>query len=301
MVMRKKKEQTPFGYVYEIINKTNGKTYVGKRTLRLDKNWRQYIGSGVVIQQAIKKYGEENFVKRLVTYCYSENDLIVTEEDEINKAWKNRRGQYNLSANGFSGGDTITDLPAKTREEIRKRQSEGIKNSHKVKLYRKREKEERIQLRKRHEKEVLTTFKELKSVKDTHKELGLSRRLVREILDDNSIQPILRNRPHNMRKTPVRLKIALANFKNTEYPDGLNGIEKHDQLLKEENINFILQSKKSAISAKHFKIGKTAMLRFIRRHGLNNYDGVDKTPCYICKSRGIDPFSYSPRATANSS
>ena len=73
----------PYGYIYRIINSINGKTYIGMRKLSLDKRWRQYLGSGVLIKQAINKYGENSFIKEFICYEYSESELSKKEVEII--------------------------------------------------------------------------------------------------------------------------------------------------------------------------------------------------------------------------
>ena len=48
--------------VYLTTNLINGKKYIGS-TARTDKDVKYYLGSGVNISQAIKKYGKENFTR----------------------------------------------------------------------------------------------------------------------------------------------------------------------------------------------------------------------------------------------
>ena len=56
-----------YGYIYTIINKVNGKTYIGQHTS--NKYWYEdkYMGSGKNLFCAYNKYGKENFEKYLTT------------------------------------------------------------------------------------------------------------------------------------------------------------------------------------------------------------------------------------------
>lgn len=87
----------PYGYVYLIRNKINNKTYIGIRKLSRDKYWREYLGSGKLIKDAISKYGPENFVKSLVSFHSNQEELIVAERNLIQKYKKDDRAEYNLA------------------------------------------------------------------------------------------------------------------------------------------------------------------------------------------------------------
>ena len=66
----------PIGFVYLTTNIVNGKIYVGQFTFKKDKRLNAiYLGSGTVIEQAIKKYGRKNFKRRILKLCYSINQL----------------------------------------------------------------------------------------------------------------------------------------------------------------------------------------------------------------------------------
>jgi group I intron endonuclease len=100
--------------VYLIENLINGKKYVGMDT----NNNPKYLGSGILITKAIKKYGKENFKKSVLEYCFSIEELEVKETWWINyfNALE-REDFYNLEDNKKRG---INPFANKTPEELRK-------------------------------------------------------------------------------------------------------------------------------------------------------------------------------------
>ena len=91
--------------IYKTTNKVNGKFYIGKDA----KNKRTYLGSGVVLKQAITKYGKENFEKEILEYCTDLEQLSQREVYWISKLNALEDG-YNLTEGG-TGGDTWTNNP----------------------------------------------------------------------------------------------------------------------------------------------------------------------------------------------
>lgn len=63
--------------LYRITNLLNGKMYVGKHITK-DLNDR-YMGSGLILKRAIKKYGRENFRKEWLMFCEDEDELNYME------------------------------------------------------------------------------------------------------------------------------------------------------------------------------------------------------------------------------
>lgn len=49
------------GFIYITINRTNGRSYIGKK--HFIHGWEDYLGSGKIIKQAIKKRVKITFTK----------------------------------------------------------------------------------------------------------------------------------------------------------------------------------------------------------------------------------------------
>lgn len=103
-------------YVYEITNIINGKKYIGKRSCNCPIKEDKYMGSGVLLKKAIKKYGVENFKKEILEVCYNEELALDREAYYIEqvKAY-NDVNYYNISSGGNGG---YRNFAGKTEEEI---------------------------------------------------------------------------------------------------------------------------------------------------------------------------------------
>lgn len=115
-------------YVYEITNLINNKKYIGKRSSNCSIEEDKYMGSGKCLKRAFKKYGRENFSKRILEICETEKEAFAREVYYIGlvKAWKNPM-YYNISSGG-EGGSAV--FAGKSEEEIlvwKKKMSESRK------------------------------------------------------------------------------------------------------------------------------------------------------------------------------
>lgn len=108
--------------IYKITNLSNGKIYIGKDTLS-NKN---YMGSGVLIRRAIKKYGIECFQKEVIYETDNYEDLSNSEKYWIEFYKSDDRNiGYNISKGG-DGGDTMSNNPK--LNEIKDKISQSLKN-----------------------------------------------------------------------------------------------------------------------------------------------------------------------------
>lgn len=93
--------------IYESINLINGKRYIGK-----DKhNDPKYLGSGKLLNKAIKKYGRENFIKTILEQCESEEHMSERERHWIRITNAQNSDTYYNIGEGGNGGDNITHNP----------------------------------------------------------------------------------------------------------------------------------------------------------------------------------------------
>jgi group I intron endonuclease len=89
--------------IYKTTNLINGKFYVGKD----ERNKNDYLGSGLNLHRAIKKYGKENFIKETIEICSTREELIEREKYWIKETKAQELG-YNIADGGW-GGNTMCE------------------------------------------------------------------------------------------------------------------------------------------------------------------------------------------------
>jgi hypothetical protein len=83
------------------VNKINHKIYIGKhQTLDPDDD---YLGSGKLLNEALQKYGKENFVKEVLFIFDNEVDMNAKEAELVNEEFLARNDVYNLCPGGQGG------------------------------------------------------------------------------------------------------------------------------------------------------------------------------------------------------
>lgn len=117
-------------FIYKTVNLLNGKIYIGQHTTEnIDDG---YLGSGVILQKAFKKYGKENFKREVLKMVDgSKEDLDHTEEFYI-KHYRDKIGwgmMYNATECAF-GGAPYTEETRKKMSEIMKGRPNGWEGRH---------------------------------------------------------------------------------------------------------------------------------------------------------------------------
>jgi hypothetical protein len=100
-------------YIYKTTNCINGKVYIGKSEKPFNKN---YYGSGILLEKAIKKYGKHNFKIEVL-----EQLLTIDELNNREKYWIKyySDNSYNL-AEGGTGGWTTKHYSSEQKESYSK-------------------------------------------------------------------------------------------------------------------------------------------------------------------------------------
>ena len=91
-----------YHHVYLTTNIINGKQYIGDHsTNNLEKD--KYLGSGILIVNAIKKYGKKNFIKKILEEFNTKEEAFQAQRNYIIKYNTLKPNGYNLSPTGGLG------------------------------------------------------------------------------------------------------------------------------------------------------------------------------------------------------
>jgi group I intron endonuclease len=112
-------------YIYKTTNLLNGKIYVGQHYGKR----KNYIGSGKLLKEAVKKYGRENFINEILEYC-DMKDLNNKERYWIKKLDStNPEIGYNLSVGG-TGLDAETAKKCSIGKNFSEKHKKNISKNH---------------------------------------------------------------------------------------------------------------------------------------------------------------------------
>ncbi len=87
-----------YGFVYEIVNLTNNRRYIGKKfftkagtrqikgkkkKVRLSSGWENYWSSSDELKADVKQLGDDNFTRTILYLCKSRSECSYRETKEI--------------------------------------------------------------------------------------------------------------------------------------------------------------------------------------------------------------------------
>lgn len=115
-------------YIYRITNLINGKTYIGQHKYK--KLNDSYMGSGVYLAKAKKKYGVENFKKEILVFGIVRKGFIDLLEKEYIKFYRSiGKAEYNIADGGMGGS-----IPGNNKGKIPWNKGIPMSNEQKMKL-----------------------------------------------------------------------------------------------------------------------------------------------------------------------
>lgn len=121
--MQTENSTIPYGYIYKITNKINGKPYVGQ-TIKTDINERWYRYKGLHCKQqpkiynALLKYGVENFIFEIIDLSATDQKDLDALEDQYIIRFNSIKNGYNCIP-GKSNGMIPLDIRSKISDTLR--------------------------------------------------------------------------------------------------------------------------------------------------------------------------------------
>jgi len=106
--------------IYKVINKINGKCYIGKTTKSLESRKQKHLknvrkGTATKFYNAIRKYGVDNFTWEVLDSSTDTESLNLLEKKYILECDSFSSG-YNMTTGG-DGGDTISNKTQKEKSK----------------------------------------------------------------------------------------------------------------------------------------------------------------------------------------
>ena len=125
-----------YGYIYITTNKVNNRKYVGQHKGKFDS---RYYGSGLIISQALAKYGVENFEVQMLECCETRLKLNECEKKWISYFNAVEDEQFYNIAKGGEGGHTIAGYNDEQKAIYHKNMRKALKgrkftDEHKMKI-----------------------------------------------------------------------------------------------------------------------------------------------------------------------
>lgn len=104
------------GYIYETTNLVNSIKYIGLSSKKeFDES---YLGSGLILIKAVKKYGRESFEVKPLEYHDSKEKLIEAERRVIKERKANISDKYYNICEGGQWGDVVSGMSEERKEAM---------------------------------------------------------------------------------------------------------------------------------------------------------------------------------------
>lgn len=110
-------------YIYITTNLVNNKKYIGQHFGQTDDD---YLGSGIILNRAIQKYGKENFKKEILEIVNSKQEANTKEKYYINVYQAIENPNFYNIADGGQGGYVTKGYTLEDRQSVNKKISQSL-------------------------------------------------------------------------------------------------------------------------------------------------------------------------------
>lgn len=87
--------------IYKTTNLINKKIYIGKH--QTENEFDNYLGSGIALENAIKRYGKQNFKKEILFIFNTEYEMNEKEKELVTESFIGTNKTYNMGVGGEGG------------------------------------------------------------------------------------------------------------------------------------------------------------------------------------------------------
>lgn len=105
------------------------KKYIGQKNYDSEGKWKRYLGSGIVLAKAIKKYGKENFSRIILEECETKEELDEKEKQWIKCFNATQSDMYYNIAAGGDGGNVVIGYSEEQLADFQRRRIASINNA----------------------------------------------------------------------------------------------------------------------------------------------------------------------------
>jgi hypothetical protein len=114
--------------VYKTTNLVNEKIYIGvhRQPMFFPIIFDGYLGSGKTMLKAIKKYGEQNFVRKTLHVYYTRKKAYEKEKEIVNDSFLKRKDVYNICGGGKGPSIFSESSKQKISQKAKERHSSGF-------------------------------------------------------------------------------------------------------------------------------------------------------------------------------
>ncbi len=175
------KTRNKYGFIYITTNSVNGKRYIGKRMYDKRGEWKKYLGSGILLKKAIKKYGRQFFKREIIDFATSLEELNAKETYWIKYYNAITDDAFYNIASGGDGGNVRAGYSDEQYLQSEKRRISAVKKGH---LYGERTKNAR--LTELDVKKIISRIKRNDSLADIGRDYNVSEMAISDIKNKRS-------------------------------------------------------------------------------------------------------------------